>query len=165
VLLNFYQFKYQYRNTELKWPMRVALLRYRHERLVSTTPEEMLGIKPSTYGSRMPAPIAALGLNQLKKIDSYNEARRNAALNWSIWAGTRGYVTGTEIADSVPVYLRYPVLVEPEKKENTQWASQELGVELGVWFSSQVHPVLTKIVGCPNSEIAVKQCVNFPTIM
>jgi len=164
VLLNYYQCKYQYRNPEVTWSERWVLLRYRHRHVISTTPEEMRGIRPAHYGSRMPAPIAALGLSQLKKIDDYNEVRRQAALVWNAWALKMGYVPALPVEYSVPVYLRYPILVEPEKKRDVRWAAQELGVELGVWFLSQVHPVPARISGCPNAEIAVSKCVNLPTI-
>lgn len=164
VLLNYYQGKHRYRNPTLTWSARWAVLRYRHRRVMSTTPEEMRGIRPSDYGARMPAPIAALGLNQLRKIDYYNKIRRHAAQKWNVWADSNGYLPALPIEYSVPVYLRYPLLVEPEKKTDASWAAQELGIELGVWFVSQTHPVPITIAGCPNSEIAVNRCVNLPTI-
>jgi hypothetical protein len=35
------------------------------------------------------------------------------------------------IAESEPVFLRYPVLVEPERKKNTQWAKRDLKLRSG----------------------------------
>lgn len=133
--------------------------------LVSTTDEEIRGIKPSHYGCRLPTPLAAIGLNQLRKIDAYNEARRKNAKKWEDWCLATGYNPPYTAPDSIPVYLRYPVMVEPEKKRRTEWAYKELGVELGKWFQGKLHPIDIQIQDCPNADKAVKCCVNFPTII
>jgi len=161
VILSYYQFKH---------PMRWCLgdfvnLLYGDKRLISTTSEEERGIRPVHYGRKMPPPIAALGLNQLKKVDSYNEQRRQTAKRWDRWCEERGYKKPFIKADSVPVYLRYPVLVEPEKKRDISWAEKELGIELGVWFISNLHPARFSVEGCPNADKAVVQCINFPCLM
>lgn len=129
------------------------------------TKEESCGVKPAHYGCKMPACIASIGLNQLKKIDYYNERRRCTAKMWDKWCDDNMYKKPLVLADSVPIFLRYPVLVEPEKKQNTSWAIKELGVKLGSWFISNIHPVNWKVAGCPNADKAVKQCVNFPCLM
>jgi len=113
----------------------------------------------------MPGAIAALGLNQLRKVDRYNERRRQSIRRWDDWCADHGYAKPLVVPDSVPVFLRYPVLVEPEKKHKTAWAARNLGVQLGVWFVSHIHPVATRVEGCPNADIAVRQCVNFPTLL
>lgn len=138
---------------------------YGKKRVVSTTKEEENGIKPIHYGQKMPDPIAAIGLNQLGKIDRYNKYRRQAAKYWDEWCDLNGYKKPLIIKNSNPIYLRYPVLVEPEKKADTSWAREKLGVELGVWFTSQLHPVKCDIKACPNAERAVNQCINFPCLM
>ncbi len=113
----------------------------------------------------MPSPIAAIGLNQLKKIDSYNEQRRQTAKKWDQWCENNGYKKPLITQKSVPVYLTYPVMVEPEKKSDISWAYKELGVSLGVWFVSNIHPATWRVNGCPNADLAVKQCVNFSTLL
>jgi dTDP-4-amino-4,6-dideoxygalactose transaminase len=112
----------------------------------------------------MPAPIAAIGINQLGKVDHYNEHRRQTAKRWDAWCEVSGYKKPLVIDQSIPVYLRYPVLVEPEKKQNLSWAFKELGIKPGVWFVSNIHPARRTVIGCPNADLAVKQCVNFPTL-
>ena len=106
--------------------------RYKKMHLVSTTHEEECGIKPQNYGYRMPSPIAAIGLNQIKKINNYNKVRRQSALRWDKWCEDHGYRKPMIIPDSEPVYLRYPVLVEEDKKRNTTWGPDQLGVRIGV---------------------------------
>ena len=138
---------------------------YGRKRLISTTSDEECGVQPNYYGRRMPAPIAALGMNQLKKIEYYNTLRRNTAKKWSAWCDKAGYNKPMIIKDSVPVLLRYPVLVEAEKKQNRKWALKELGINPGVWFVSNVHPVKRNIITCPNADIAVKRCINLPCLL
>lgn len=161
VVYNYYAYKHPWR-----WLIAdIARLFYINKRLISTTNDELCGIKPANYGMRMPAPIAAIGINQLNKIDYYNQRRRETAKRWDTWCEQNGYEKPMVLQDSTPVYLRYPVLVKEEQKRNTSWASRQLGVELGVWFVSNVHPADWPVNGCPNADKAVKQCVNFPTII
>lgn len=160
VILNYYQFKHPQR----WWLGDLVNIIYGHKRIISTTCEEERGICPAHYGQKMPAPIAALGINQLKKIDKYNEIRRQTAASWDKWCDVSGYKKPLVVEHSIPIYLRYPVLVEPEKKNNLRWAIKELGINPGVWFVSQIHPVDKTVDNCPNAEVAVKQCINFPCI-
>jgi perosamine synthetase len=141
------------------------LVRFIHRKriVISTTKEEERGIMPAYYGCKMPAALALLGLNQLAKVDRHNQGRREAARYWDNWCDENGYTKPCVIDDSQPVFLRYPVLVEPDKKFDTTWAYRELGVMLGVWFKSNVHPAGWKVEGCPNADEAVRRCVNFPT--
>jgi perosamine synthetase len=161
VALNFYRSKHPQR----WWRGDLANLTLGHKELISTTEEEERGERPEYYGSKMPAPLAALGLNQLKKLDAYNEGRRLAAKEWDSWCIGNQYDIAHVIPESTPVFLRYPVMVEPGKKQNRSWAVKELGVELGRWYQSNIHPVPEKVMDCPNADRAVRQCVNFPTIM
>jgi dTDP-4-amino-4,6-dideoxygalactose transaminase len=161
VMINYYLYK----DSQRWWKGELIRLLYRDKIIISTTDEEDRGIKPSYYGKKMPSAIAAIGLNQLKKTDGYNELRRQTARKWDKWCENNGYKKPLIIQDSVPVYLRYPVMVEPEKKSDTSWAYKELGVSLGVWFVSNIHPATWQVVGCPNADKAVKQCVNFPGLI
>ncbi|KAI9132383.1 DegT/DnrJ/EryC1/StrS aminotransferase family protein [Acaryochloris sp. CCMEE 5410] len=160
VLLNFYECKHP-----KKWILRdIIQLRYGHKRLLSTTAEEEKGIRPKHYGCKMPAPIAAIGSNQIKKLDYYNSRRRETAKYWDIWCENNNYTKPVVIDNSVPVYLRYPVLVEPFKKQNRSWANKQLGVDLGIWFASNIHPS-KNIKGFPKADKAVECCINLPCLM
>ena len=136
LIINYHAYKDQQR----WWKGDLYRLRYQDKIIVSTTKKEMQGLKPGYYGQKMPAPIAAIGLNQLKKVDSYNELRRQTAKKWDAWCDANGYGKPFVAPETTPVYLRYPVMVEPEKKKNTSWAQRELGVNLGVWFETNIHP-------------------------
>lgn len=134
--------------------------------LVETTVhDELEGIVSQHGMCKMSAPIAALGLNQLSKIDDYNRKRLETASLWGEWCKSQGVRGPLVVQGSRPVFLRYPVLVPPEKKENHLWAKQDVGIQLGEWFVGSLHPLRGCVAGCPNAEIAIKQCVNFPTIL
>jgi len=160
-ILNYYRFKHPQR----WWRYELAQVTLGIDPFISTTSEEECGIKPSYYRRSMADPIAALGLCQLKKIDSYNERRRETAQMWDRWCDERGYRKPLVAPGSIPVFLRYPVLVEPEKKRDRSWAVRELGVELGVWFISKTHPASRDIGSYPNADRAVAQCINFPGVL
>lgn len=160
VLINYYSFKVPGR----WWKKDIAHLVLGGKVLVSTTDEEIKGIRPDYYGCKMPPPIAALGLNQLRKMDHYNEERRKEAGKWDLWCEENGYRKPMVKSNSVPVFLRYPVLVEPERKRDTSWALKDLGVELGKWFLGKLHPIDISIPDCPNADRAVLGCINFPTL-
>lgn len=158
IIINYYSYK----DPQRWWKGELVRLLYRDKTIVSTTREEEQGIKPAYYGRKMPSPIAAIGLNQLKKIDNYNQRRRQTAKKWNSWCNSHGYKKPVIVQNSIPVYLRYPVIVEPEKKKDTSWAYRELGIYIGVWFVSNIHPSTMRVNGCPNADRAVKQCINFP---
>lgn len=161
LILNYYRAK----APQSWWRARAAVLRHGRNRVVTTTPEEELGIRPAHYGRRMSAPIAALGLNQLAKVDAYNRLRRENAARWDRWCNEAGYAPPLAISGSTPVYLRYPVLVEPERKRDTSWAVTELGIRVGEWFVGHLHPVRERMPDCPAAGVAVDRCVNLPCLL
>jgi dTDP-4-amino-4,6-dideoxygalactose transaminase len=160
LIVNYYQFKHPGR----WWLGDAYNLRFGHKVLISTTREEEKGIRPAHYGRKMPAPIAALGLNQLKKVESYNSRRRLTATKWDAWCEREGYQKPLVVSGSSAVFLRYPVLVEAAKKRDTSWAVKRLGVTPGVWFVSHLHPVPRPLTGFPNADKAVAQCINMPSL-
>ena len=138
-------------------------LKYAGKLVASTTKEEMQHQKPTHYGQRMPASLAAIGLLQLKKLEQINAKRRQLAQEWDEWCANNGFKKPLIKENSEPVFLRYPVLVSPAMKQDTSWA-EPLQVEVGDWFKSYLHPVEYEIADCPNAIIAVAQCINLPTI-
>ena len=160
LILDFHEAKHPRR----AWTSPLVHLRYGNSRLQSTTDEEITGKRPAHYGCRMAAPVAILGCNQLTKVDRFNELRRAKARQWDEWCHRSGYVAPRVIEGSVPVYLRYPVLVEPERKADTSWSVRELGVRVGVWMVTNLHPAPSNVTGCPNADLAVRCCVNLPTL-
>lgn len=161
LILNYYRFKHPRR-----WLLAErAQARYGAKEIISTTAEEERGIQPAHYGRKMPAPVAAVGLNQLKKIDSYNERRRQTARKWDRWCDENGYRKPLVVEGSLPVFLRYPVMVEPERKQDLSWAERTLGLNPGVWYVSNIHPSNTHVENCPRADEAVERCINLPCLI
>jgi perosamine synthetase len=145
------------------WSSRLTIMRNRSAQMASTTPQEERGERPDHYGQRMSAATAAIGLNQLAKADSLNVTRRKRAGHWEEWCRSHGYDPPLIVDGSVPTFLRYPVLVEQERKQDRSW-SRDLGVDVGVWFRGKLHPVDVPIEGCPRADEAVARCINFPCL-
>jgi len=159
---NYYRFKHPQR----LWLGSFAELLHGGRKVISTTDADERGERPPHYGRRLAAPQAALGINQLAKLDDYNQRRRDTAARWEKWCLKRGYTPPLVIPGSLPVYLRYPFLADPATKADLSWSKKELGVELGVWFVSQLHPAQNRLVpGCPKAETAVARCVNLPGLL
>jgi perosamine synthetase len=162
VTANYHSFKHPQR-----WWRRdfIKIVGRGRHRVISTTAGEEAAIKPPQYGCKLPGAISYVAINQLAKIERFNERRRATAKRWDTWCETSGYRKPLIIQHSTPSFLRYPVMVEPERKLNREWALRELGVELGVWFAGQLHPTRRPVSGCMSSEKAVLQCVNLPTLL
>lgn len=160
VILDYHKFVDPFR----WWKGEIAEFLHGKHRIISTTQEEVLGIQPEHYGQRMPAAIAAIGINQISKINDYNRQRRATAKMWDRWCDTRGYKKPVVVKDSTPVYLRYPVLVKEKEKKDLSWAVEELGLLPGVWFVSNVHPAQIHVEDCQNADEAVRRCINFPCL-
>ena len=147
------------------WRFAIERVRFRDKRIESTTAVEIRGEIPENYAGALPAPLAAIGINQLAKIDGYNMRRRRGAAHWDAWCEKQGYGKPMRVAGSEPVFLRYPIRVEPERKRDRAWTERELGVTSGDWFATQLHPAPGRIEGCPNAELAVARCINLPTVL
>lgn len=157
----YYRYKSRWRailGGYLDWRLRETLL-------PALDAMELGGTRPALFGARMPGAVAVLALHQLGKVDSYNRKRRQWAKTWDTWCDAHGFRRPLVIPGSEPVFLRYPVLVDPEMKEDTRWAERELGVTLGVWFKTNLHPIPGTIPECPAANEAVRRCVNFPTLL
>ncbi|MEK9145297.1 MAG: DegT/DnrJ/EryC1/StrS family aminotransferase [Elusimicrobiota bacterium] len=148
-----------------RWRRDLADLLHGHERAGTITPEELRGLAPPGYGGRMPPPLAAIGLNQLRKMDAYNALRRTNALRWDRYCLSNGYRKPLVLPGSIPVFLSYPVMVEPQKRADASWASAVLGVEPGTWFTNDFRPSAWRAAqDCPNAVEAHSRCVFFPTL-
>lgn len=161
VVLDYYRFKH--RNRAIMGELMELVLDV--PRLTATSIEEQQGSRPSDYGTRMPAPVAELGRVQLRKIDAYNQMRRRQARKWADWSRARELPIPKVIDGSVPVFLRYPLLVGPDVKRNPAKLREELGVDIGVWFRSHLHPVIDDLSGFERADHAVASCINLPTLM
>lgn len=126
--------------------------------------KETISRTPSQdYARRLPSSLAAIGINQLKKLPRFAERRKQEVEKWKSWCRLKKIDLPTVIPSSHPTFLRYPVLVDSTLKQNKTWATS-LQVDIGVWFVSYLHPIEYEIKGCPNAKKAIQSCVNFPTL-
>ncbi len=133
--------------------------------VVSTLDDEHEGGAPSQGYHPLPAPLAALGRRQLRKLDVLNARRRANAQRIGQWCLAHDFRIPCPGPGAEPVYVRYPVLVPPERKIKRRWAVSEVGVLPGVWFTSHLHPGDRRVEGCPNADEAIARCINFPGLL
>ena len=161
VIHNHYTYAHPQRWLTARW----ASWRYGQRILPQMFAEEFRGEYCAHYRERMPAPIAALSLNQLRKIDGFHQRRLQAAAHWDQWCDKEGYQKPLVVADSDPAFLRYPVCVPPTMKQDVSWAARRLNVSAGVWFASAAHPLPLEPDNCPNGARAARECINLPTLL
>jgi dTDP-4-amino-4,6-dideoxygalactose transaminase len=145
---------------------------------------EKQGKKPENYLFKFPEILFPLLLNQLKKLERFNEKRKEVA---KIYV-TRTYAdhtrtdadSGTDVTDadsnlslresaSEPIFLRFPILIENRdfvlekfKKEN---------IYLGDWYRCVLDPCSDlkifyyEIGSCPKAEEITKKIINLPTLI
>jgi len=122
---------------------------------------EKQGKKPENYLFKFPEILFPLLLNQLKKLEKFNEKRKEIAkiylekfpLNF--------------VGD--PIFLRFPILIENRdfvlekfKKEN---------IYLGDWYRCALDPCSDlkifdyEIGSCPKAEKITKKIINLPTLV
>lgn len=149
------------------WTQRAleSVLPHQNDVFLSTTAGDLRGEKPLDYGCAMPPPLAALAHHQLQKLPALNQRRRETARRWDAWCDEQGYQRPVILEGSEPIFLRYPILVDPHQKQDLRWAERELGFRPGVWFQGNLHPIHIDLPQCPRGNEAVTRCINLPTLM
>jgi dTDP-4-amino-4,6-dideoxygalactose transaminase len=128
-------------------------------------PEEFDGRYCSHYRERMADVVAALAQSQFDRLDEVLSRRRAQAAAWQIWANASGALTAKVTAGSEPAWLRFPIWVDARTKAEPGALERELGVELGLWFTSPAHPVPSPQAHCPRGMDACAHVVNLPTLL
>lgn len=137
----------------------------------AVTSKENQGKLPSYFPERMPNALAILAINQFKKLDRFNEHRREIAQVYnSLLVNKKEFkVVFKKDKDKEAIFLKYPILnVNPLKVARE---ARKKGIYLNDgWFDSVVVPPLTSlndvcyIVGsCPQAEEIAKRIVCLPT--
>ena len=120
------------------------------------------------YNFRMTEMAAAIGREQLRKLDRFNEKRRrNASVLDEALAGTPGVVTPRERHGYRHVYHQYTLLIERDR-DAFQTGLRELGVGTAIHYEVPVHrqPLYQTLgyreVSMPNSETAADHVLSLP---
>ncbi|RQW25519.1 DegT/DnrJ/EryC1/StrS aminotransferase family protein [Rhodobacteraceae bacterium CH30] len=128
-------------------------------------PEEFRGEHFSRYEERMPSAIALLAQSQFAQLENILAARRKQALRWQAWAGRAGFATASALPGSEPAWLRFPLWADAALKAEPAALARELGVEIGVWFTTPAHPVASVQAHCPQGMDACARVLNLPTLL
>lgn len=93
--------------------------------------------KPNWFPAKMNPALSRLGLNQLKKLDKFNQHRTEIA---KIYHSKLSKFSDEKDFDDSRVYLRYPLLFKNEKQFIEAWDKlRELGITAGNWFASPLY--------------------------
>lgn len=143
--------------------IKFAKEKYGHNLIHQMTEPEFKGEFEPMYSYRMPGAIGELALNQLAKFESFLPERQRAADVWRKWALEQGYQVPQPTANSVCAWIRYPVIVPEDKKQDTSWIADELDMEAGVWFQTPCHPAVRDIPDIPVGWEISRKIINLPT--
>jgi dTDP-4-amino-4,6-dideoxygalactose transaminase len=111
---------------------------------------------------------ARSGLEQLEVIDGNIRHRKEMAHLYDSLLEHNGWpVHRTDSAVAEPVLVRYPIRIN--RKSEALEEAADLGIELGSWFESPLHPIETPLDvydyefgSCPRAEKAAREIVNLP---
>lgn len=128
-------------------------------------PEELDGRICPQYEQRLAPALAALAQAQFDRLDAVLARRRQQAGAWQRVADAAGWRGAVVRADSSPCWLRFPFWVDPAVKAAPQALARQLGVDIGVWFTTPEHPVPSPQLHCPRGLRACAEVVNLPTLL
>jgi perosamine synthetase len=138
----------------------------RHPLPRPTTSAELRGMKPAAYEQRLSNAQAAVGLEQLRTLDSNLAHRRRIAERYRARLSERGVAVPQPPNGSEPTFVRYPLLVENRAAAQRAVAAHAV---LGTWFTSVLEEALSPAFGdyvdgsCPRAEMVARHLVNLPT--
>ncbi len=130
---------------------------------------EKIGKRPDCFPARLPSSLALLSLCQLKKIDRLNNHRyRLASLYQQLLLKEQGIVFQKVLPKSLPVYLRFGIMVDNAKKIQLELRRKKIFLDR--WLSQPVGPAQTslkamgyKLGSCPQAEKLAEKELQFPT--
>jgi perosamine synthetase len=131
-----------------------------------TTDEEINGKRPPIYEEWLSNAQAALGLHQLRRLETNLAHRRVTAKAYCERLSRAGFAAPCTPAKAEPAFVRYPVWVED--RVATVRATARHAV-LGTWFTSVLEEAISPAYGdyemgsCPRAEAAAMHLVNLPT--
>lgn len=127
--------------------------------------KEKRGMKPYYFPKRMPCALAELALNQLKKLERFNNHRREIADFYRKELKNKNFELP---ADSEQIYLRFTVKHQKAKEIiKRAWRNNLL---IGDWYDKVIAPHDTQLDKlkylpgtCPKAEKLAKETLNLPT--
>jgi perosamine synthetase len=134
----------------------------------SSSTSEFEPVKADDFFKGVSAVQARSGLRQLQKIEQNISHRRKIAQLYDELLAAKDLKPGKDFRGwAEPVLVRYPVRIKEKQKALAQAA--KVGIELGSWFESPLHPIETPLASydyelgmCPEAEKASREAVNLP---
>lgn len=121
--------------------------------------------KPSWIPARMPSALARLGMNQFRKLDRFNNHRREIA---GIYEEKFGAFKVDQ--NSKHNYLRYPLLVKPGNRSKIYRNTSKNHFVLGNWYKNILYAPDSSLAklgykngDTPNAEWVAERIINLPT--
>lgn len=134
--------------------------------------KEKRGEIPKYFPKRLPNALAILALNQFRKLERFNEHRRQIASFYERELKNAGFnlPLAKSQRDKVPTFMRYPILVNFDTDEILQKLRRKKIFLDDGWRKSPVIPSDTNIDkmkypfgSCPQVEKVAQNIVNLPT--
>lgn len=131
-----------------------------------TTGAELLGQRPALYEQRLSNAQAALGLQQLQRLEENLAHRRTIARLYSEQLSRLGLKLPQKPAKAEPAFVRFPVWVK-DRTAVVNLAAPH--VVMGTWFTSVLEEAVSPAYGdyetgtCPVAEAAARHLINLPT--
>jgi len=134
--------------------------------------KEKRGEIPKYFPKRLPNALAILALNQFRKLERFNEHRRQIASFYEEELMNTGFnlPLAKNQGDRVPTFMRYPILVNFDTDEILQKLRRKKIFLDDGWRKSPVIPSDTnlekmkyKFGSCPQVEKVAQNIVNLPT--
>ena len=128
--------------------------------------KEKRGLKPGYFPKRMPNALAILALNQFKKLEKFNNHRKEIA---NFYRQELKELSSFESpSDYEQIYLRFAVK-HPQAHKIIRQAWQK-NLLIGDWYTTPIAPHDTRLDkmkydkgGCSNAENLAKITLNLPT--
>ncbi|MCL5970783.1 MAG: aminotransferase class I/II-fold pyridoxal phosphate-dependent enzyme [Patescibacteria group bacterium] len=140
------------------------IILYLSQKLNLVTPpvfkKELKGKKPKVFPKKMSEAIAVLVMNQLKKIDRFNQTREKYCRRYNTIFPDNSIKT-----DNYPL-IRYPVLIG--ERDKFIKIAKEKKMIFGKWYSHVIDPFgvdLQKVkyfTPCPTAENVAQYIINLP---
>lgn len=132
-------------------------------------PQEKYGQKPRFLLKKMPNALAILAMNQLAKLDKFNNHRRQIAKVYNQELKDLDFLTTPNInSDVTHIYLRYNIL--SARSEKLFGFAKKENIFLGDWYNSPIAPrginyqAINYIPkSCPVAEEISAKSINLPT--
>ena len=127
--------------------------------------QEELGQKPKVFPTKLPGALSVLALNQLHKLEKFNNHRKEIANIYFQKLKASNFNLPDKKQGSI--WVRFPIISENSKKVFD--CAKKKGVLLGDWYKDIVVPVKNLSVAsyekgsCPNAQALAGKIINLPT--